>query len=92
MQAKYHIKITNQALHDLFSRQAFQEIITSNLAQDNLSGQIGLPEYHFDDSCFIQGSTYLREQRQIILKSLSQQACLPAWQAFDNGLLNYREN
>ncbi len=82
MQAKYHIEITNQALHDLFSRQALQEIITSNLAQDNLSGQIGHPEYHFDDSCFIQGNAYLREQRQIILKSLSEQTCLPAWQAF----------
>lgn len=82
MQAKFHVEITTQALNNLFSRQALQVIISSNLAQDNLSGQIGHPEYHFDDSCFIQGNAYIREQWQIILNALSEQTCLPAWQAF----------
>lgn len=82
MQARYHVEISSQALGDLFSPQALQVIIASNLAQDNLTGQIGHPEYHFDENCFLQGNAYLREQRQLILKALSEQACLPAWQAF----------
>lgn len=82
MQTRYHTEITSQALGELISQQALQVIIQANLAQDNISGQIGHPEYHFDDNCFLEGNAYLREQRQHILKSLSEQAAFPAWQAF----------
>lgn len=82
MHARYHVEITSQALGDLFSPQAIQVIIASNLAQDNLAGLIGHPEYHFDDNCFLQGNAYLTEQRQLILKALSEQVNLSAWQAF----------
>ncbi|HSQ27922.1 MAG TPA: hypothetical protein VLM80_12435, partial [Anaerolineales bacterium] len=82
MQTRYHVEITSQALEELFNQQALQVIIRANLAQDNLSGQIGHPEYHFDDNCFLEGNAYLREQRQHILESLHEQAAIPAWQAF----------
>ena len=54
-----------------------------NLGQDKLRGQIGHPEFHFDDSAFSAGQAYLEKQRQVILRALADPAGLPhAWAAF----------
>ncbi len=70
MQAAYHIDITHQALRSCFSAPALAVIRAANLGQDSLRGQIGHPEYHFDDNNFQQGLAYIRYQRQLIHKAL----------------------
>ncbi len=82
MKKEYHMSITIQALEPFFSDQALKTIIAANLHQDRLAGQIGHPEYHFDDSSFAEGNAYILNQRQLILKSLLENASLSAWQAF----------
>jgi hypothetical protein len=82
MDQQYHVQITTQALEGQVSRRALQAIIDASLAQDNLRGLIGHPEYHFDDSCFSEGYTYMEQQRQLAHASLARGQALPAWQAF----------
>lgn len=62
MYKTYHIKITRQAIGNSFSPHALEIITRSNLGQDDLAGQIGRPEFHFDDN------------KQEITKRLSTQA------------------
>jgi hypothetical protein len=79
----YHTQICRRALENEFSPRALEAIIAANIAQDSLRGQIGHPEYHFDDNAFAAGYAYMEKQRQIILKILSAGgATLPAWEAF----------
>lgn len=52
MLTQYHIEICQGALVSKFSGRALSTIIEANIAQDDLPGQIGHPEYHFDDSAF----------------------------------------
>jgi hypothetical protein len=86
MKEAYHRQITMQALQDCFSRRALQAILSGNLGQDVLRGQIGHSEYHFDNNDFAGSYAYLAQQRQVILTELahgSEQALpLVAWQAF----------
>jgi len=82
MQAVYHVQITDQALRRSFSQHALAVITAANLGQDSLRGQIGHPEYHFDDNNFLQGTAYIRLQRQLIHQALEAQTPEPAWQAF----------
>ena len=83
MQQKYHRLITITALEGQFSPPVLEAIIEGNLGQDRVSGQIGHPEFHFDDSAFAQGTAYIEKQRHIIRDAL----CAPArprlaWLAF----------
>jgi hypothetical protein len=79
----YHIEICTKTLSERFSRQALEAIIAANIKQDALRGQIGHPEYHFDDNAFDKGYAYLDEQRQIIQRILVGHANLHlAWAAF----------
>ncbi len=78
----YHRQICQRALADLFSPTALAVIIATNLAQDGLRGQIGHPEFHFDDSAFEASAAYLADQRQVALAALQAGTALPAWQAF----------
>ena len=83
MHQKYHRQITITALEGHFSPPALETIIQGNLGQDRVSGQIGHPEFHFDDSAFAQGTAYIEKQRRIIRGAL----CAPArpraaWLAF----------
>ena len=83
MQPKYHRLLTRAALESRFSPPALETVVKGNLGQDRLSGQIGHPEFHFDDNAFSQGRAYLEEQRQIIQEALGASAgARTAWLAF----------
>lgn len=82
MQAAYHVEICQKALRSCFSPPALKVIIAANLGQDNLRGQIGRPEYHFDDSQFLQSLAYIRLQRRLIHQALAAGEPQAAWQAF----------
>ncbi|MBN1669100.1 MAG: hypothetical protein JW862_18545 [Anaerolineales bacterium] len=83
MLTQYHRQICQRALADEFSLPALEIIIAANVAQDNLRGQIGHPEYHFDDNAFEQGNAYLEQQRRLILTTLANNTDrTPTWQAF----------
>jgi hypothetical protein len=53
MIAYYHREITREALEYKVSQAALGLIIEANLEQDRLPGQVGHPEFHFDDNAFI---------------------------------------
>ena len=83
MKTGYHRQITHDALVNSVSHEALKVIIKSNCNQDRLGGQFGHPEFHFDDSAFIQGYKYIDEQRRIVLSSLANISNpITAWQAF----------
>ena len=83
MLSEYHIEICQRALGEKFSDRALKTIIKANIAQDGLRGQIGHPEYHFDDNAFEASHTYLEDQRLIIMGALSEgQNIETAWEAF----------
>ncbi len=83
MLAEYHIEICQRALEGKFSVRALETIMDANTAQDNLGGQIGHPEYHFDDNAFEEGYAYLEEQREIIMTIFSEEGNIEhAWKAF----------
>ncbi len=77
-----HAQITRQALGAYFAPQVLETIITANLAQDHLRGQIGHDEYHFDNNALAQGDAYLEEQRAQVLTALRDGRSLSAWRAF----------
>ncbi len=83
MLVRYHARITTQALADWFSPLALEVIIAANLHQDAIQGQIGHPEFHFDDNAFERGYAYQEAQR-VMIQQISKRAgdLLPAWRAF----------
>jgi hypothetical protein len=82
MQQTFHIQITTQALQEFFSPRALQEVIRANIGQDALRGQVGHPEFHFDDNAFSQGNAYLSRQRELLREALENHRPMAAWQAF----------
>ncbi|GAB4531105.1 MAG: hypothetical protein Fur0018_18810 [Anaerolineales bacterium] len=79
----YHRQILQHALEARFTPQALEIIIAANLHQDSLSGLVGHPEYHFDDSAFEAGNTYIQKQRAIVVQTLRNHAPIEqAWRAF----------
>ena len=66
MLIQYHEAITRKALTPYFSPGALETILAANIGQDNLRGQIGHDEYHFDNNAFEKSYTYIAEQRTII--------------------------
>lgn len=79
----YHRAITIQALSEYFSPPALDEIISANLGQDHwLRGQIGHPEYHFDQNAFIKSLEYIEYNRLIIRPALEAGEARAARQAF----------
>jgi hypothetical protein len=82
MLRRYHIQITREALADSFSAEALETILAANLGQDLPSGQIGHPEFHFDDNRIAEGLAYMEAQRSLILAALAGSDPKPAWQAF----------
>ena len=83
MLTQYHEQICQRALSSVFSPGALEIIIEANISQDKLRGQIGHPEFHFDDNAFEAGHAYIEEQQQIVLDILnSGDNPSPAWQAF----------
>lgn len=83
MHKTYHAELCKQALENLFSTQALNIIISANLAQDGLYGQLGHPEYHFDDNAFEAGYAYMQEQRKFIWEKIRGPGEVsPTWKAF----------
>jgi len=67
----YHRAITEEALRAFFSASALEVVISANLAQDHwLRGQIGHPEYHFDQNVFTKSWGYMESNRSIIHEAL----------------------
>ncbi len=65
-----HAQIMREALGEIFSPAGLAALIAANLGQDDLRGQFGHDEYHFDNNAFDQGYAYLAEQRQLTLDAL----------------------
>lgn len=82
MYTQYHISITREALDEFFSKSALEVIIQANILQDNLSGQIGHPEFHYDDCAFTAGDTYILELRNVIPPAIKSGDRMTAWQSF----------
>lgn len=66
MHGHFHREITTRALSKCFCPQALETIIKANLGQDGFRGQLGHPEYHFDNNRFTEGREYIGRQREII--------------------------
>jgi hypothetical protein len=82
MLTKYHESITRKALSEHFSPHALDAILAANLTQDNLRGQIGHDEFHFDNNAFEKSYAYIEEQRAITFSSLQDGDTSTAWAAF----------
>jgi hypothetical protein len=89
MHTQYHRQITEEALQGLFSPETLRVVIEANLHQDGLLGQIGHPEYHFDDNALDAGRAYMQRQREIIRDTLHRCWQFPetadlseSWKAF----------
>jgi len=82
MLSAIHAQITRQALDGQISPRALKVIVHSNLHQDNLRGQIGHDEYHFDNNAFEKSLAYMDEQRTLCISSLKERKPQSAWAAF----------
>lgn len=82
MLAVYHRALTIQALGYFFSPSALETIVAANLGQDHLlRGQIGHPEYHFDQNAFAESWAYLESNRLLVHPALEAGDVLSAQQA-----------
>lgn len=82
MKSTVHRLITLEALQDNFSRLALQRIVSSNLGQDSLRGQIGHDEFHFDSNAFAASLEYIALNRAQVRLALEQQDSVLAQKAF----------
>lgn len=82
MLTQYHASITRNALSEYFSPRALEAIIAANLEQDNLRGQIGHDEYHFDNNAFEKSYAFIEAQRTLAISSLQDGDQPAAWTAF----------
>jgi hypothetical protein len=78
----YHRLITTRALEDLFSPSALQAVVEANLGQDNLGGQLGHDEFHFDNNAFAESRAYIEAQRLLISPALESGNAAAARAAF----------
>jgi hypothetical protein len=82
MRKSYHRAITMQALSGYFSPPILEVIISANLGQDHwFYGQIGHPEYHFDQNAFLEGWDYIEHNRAIVRPALEAGDAFEAQQA-----------
>ena len=70
MYPHYHISITREAIGEFFGARELLAVLAGNVNQDNLHGQIGHPEFHFDDSQFERTYTYIHTLQQEIIQSI----------------------
>lgn len=82
MDEAYHRAITSRALEGLFSLRALDSIITGNLGQDTLIGQIGHDEYHFDNNAMSASLAYIEACRAEVRPALAAGDTATAWLAF----------
>jgi hypothetical protein len=81
MRGRYHKQITIEALGDLFEKAALARVTAENLKLDGLVGQLWHPEYHFDNSKFREGWSFIEEQRVTIQSALNLPTGTSATQA-----------
>lgn len=82
MLTQYHASITHKALKERFGSRALEAIVAANLQQDNLRGQIGHDEYHFDNNAFKKSYAFIEEQRAQAISSLQKMDIPSAWTSF----------
>ena len=82
MKQGYHIEISNEALKTRVSAHVLQVIISANLSQDNLEGQLRHPEFHFDNNGLAEGQAYLDGQRDLLVEAMKAGQNRPARLAF----------
>jgi hypothetical protein len=82
MLTRFHVEMMHLALDDLFSPRALKKIISANIRQDRVRGQIGHPEYHFDQNAFDKSHAYIEKQRGLTISALSSNDVHSAWSAF----------
>ena len=82
MLTQYHIEILQKSLGTKISPRALEVIAAANIAQDNLRGQIGHDEYHFDNNAFTASYAYIEENRAQIAPALANGDIENAWAAF----------
>jgi hypothetical protein len=82
MKQRYHVDITSEALRERVTAHALQVIISANIGQDGLDGQLRHPEFHFDNNGLAEGQAYLDRQRDLLLQNLKDGYSRRARQAF----------
>ena len=82
MLTQYHIEITLNSLGGRFSPRAMSAIINANIYQDNLPGQFGHEEFHFDNNAFKKSNAYIEDQRALTVSALQKDDPPSAWSAF----------
>lgn len=79
----YHRLITERALSTRLGPRPLKIVIAANLHQDHLlTGQIGHPEFHFDDNAFAASAVYMETQREQARWALQKNRPSLAWRAF----------
>ncbi len=78
----YHQQVLQEALRDKLSSYALEIIIEANLKQDDLCGQIGHDEYHFDNNAFDESYAYIEENHAKVRAALKVGDVEKAWAAF----------
>jgi hypothetical protein len=82
LKSRYHRAITYEALNGEFGSLVLETIISANLFQDRLRGQVGHAYFHFDDNSFQLAYQYMEVQRKSIYTTISQSMDpTPAWEA-----------
>lgn len=82
MLTPYHLEILQKSLGKRVSPRALEAISAANIAQDNLRGQFGHDEYHFDNNAFEASYAYIEENRALIQPALAVGDVDAAWAAF----------
>ena len=70
------------SIGERFSPRAISAIINANIYQDNISGQFGHDEFHFDNNAFEKSNAYIEEQRALTVTALQKNDARSAWSAF----------
>ena len=82
MLTEYHIEIMFESLGDHLGARALSVMTTANVKQDQLRGQFGHNEYHFDNNAFEKTYAYIEELRALTISSLQKNDAPSAWSAF----------
>jgi hypothetical protein len=82
MLTEYHIEIMFESLGDQIGPRALGVMTTANLTQDQIHGQVGHDEFHFDNNAFAKTYAYIEEQRAQVGSSLRNKDVTSARRAF----------
>lgn len=83
MLPNYHRQILLDALSSRMGRKALTSVIRANLSQDLPAGQIGHPEFHFDDCQIKPSNAYIASLRENTVRAIEEENNPPAaWTSF----------